>query len=106
LLAEKAATPTAANNFLKRLRQLMVFAIDIGLRADDPTIGVKPLPIRSSGHPVWSGDDIAAFRKRHPSGTRARLAMELALCTMQRRGDLVRMGRQHLQGGVLTIRQE
>ena len=32
--------------------------------------------------------------------------MELGLCTMQRRGDLVRMGRQHLQGGLLVIRQE
>jgi integrase len=106
MLAKKAGTPTAANNWLKRVRQLMAFARDIGMRADDPTIGVKPLPIRSLGHPAWSADDIAAFRRRHPSGTRARLAMEMALCTMQRRGDLVRMGRQHLQGGVLTIRQE
>ena len=106
LLASKAATPTAANNWLKRMRQLMAFAIDVGMRRDDPTIGVKPLPIRSAGHPVWTAEHIAAFRERHPSGTRARLAMELALCTMQRRGDLVRMGRQHLQGGVLTIRQE
>ena len=98
LLAKKAGTPTAANNWLKRVRQLMAFARDIGMRADDPTIGIKPLPIRSLGHPAWSTDDIAAFRRRHPSGTRARLAMEMALCTMQRRGDLVRMGRQHLQG--------
>lgn len=106
LLAAKASTPTAANNFLKRLRQLMAFAIDIGMRADDPTIGVKPLRITSPGHPTWSADDIAAFRRRHPSGTRARLSMEMALCTMQRRGDLVRMGRQHLQGGLLVIRQQ
>lgn len=106
LLAAKAATPSAANNWLKRLRQLMMFAIDIGMRADDPTIGVKPLPIRSPGHPAWSVADIAAFRHHHPSGTRARLAMEMALCTMQRRGDLVRMGRQHLQAGVLSIRQQ
>jgi integrase len=106
MVAKKAKTPTAANNFLKRLRQLMAFAIDIGLRTDDPTIGVKPLPIRSPGHPAWTVDDIAAFRQRHPSGTRARLAMEMALCTMQRRGDLVRMGRQHLQDGSLSIRQE
>ena len=84
----------------------MAFAIDIGLRTDDPTLGVKPLPIRSPGHPAWTVDDIAAFRQRHPSGTRARLAMEMALCTMQRRGDLVRMGRQHLQDGTLSIRQE
>ena len=106
LLARKAATPTAANNWLKRMRQLMVFAIDIGMRSDDPTIGIKPLPIRSLGHPPWTADDIAAFRKRYPSGTRARLAMEMGLCTMQRRGDLVRMGRQHIQDGFMVIRQQ
>jgi integrase len=105
MLARKAATPTAGNNWLKRMRQLMVFAIDIGMRTDDPTISVKPLRITSPGHPTWSADDIAAFRRRHPSGTRARLAMEMALCTLQRRSDLVRMGRQHLQGGLLVIRQ-
>lgn len=106
MLAAKAATPTAANNWLKRMRQLMAFAIDIGLRGDDPTINVKPLAIRSAGHPPWTSADIEAFREKHPSGTRARLAMEMALCTMQRRSDLVRMGRQHLQGGVLRIRQQ
>lgn len=106
LLARRAATPTAANNWLKRMRQLMAFAIDIGLRADDPTTGVKPLPIRSSGHPAWASTDVEAFRRRHPSGTRARLALELALCTMQRRGDLVRMGRQHVRGELLVIRQQ
>ncbi len=106
MLAKKVATPTAGNNWLKRMRQLMIFAIDAGMRADDPCIGLKPLPIRSLGHPPWTAEHIAAFRQRHPSGTRARLAMEMALCTMQRRGDLVRMGRQHLKSGVLKIRQE
>jgi integrase len=106
LLARKASTPTAANNWLKRLRQLMIFAIDIGMRTDDPTIGVKKFKITSPGHPTWSVDDIAAFRQRHPSGTRARLAIEMGFCTLQRLSDLVRMGRQHLQGGLLTIRQQ
>lgn len=106
MLAAKAATPTAANNWLKRMRQLMVFAIDVGMRTDDPCIGLKPLPIRSAGHPAWTADDIKTFRAKYRSGTRARLAMEMGLCTMQRRGDLVRMGRQHLQGGMLRIRQE
>ena len=97
MLARKAATPTAGNNWLKRMRQLTVFAIDIGMRTDDPTIGVKPLRITSA----WSSDMVGRrhrrLPRRHPSGTRARLAMEMALCTMQRRSDLVRMGRQHLQ---------
>jgi len=106
LLARKAATPAAANSLLKMLRLLMPLAIDAGMRPDDPTIGVKRLRIKSDGHPAWSELDIAAFRERHPSGTRGRLALELGLCTMQRRGDLVRMGRQHVLGGLLTIRQQ
>ena len=56
MLAKKAETPTAGNNWLKRMRQLMAFAIDIGMRADDPTVGVKSLPIRSAGHPPVDGD--------------------------------------------------
>lgn len=106
MLAAKVATPTAGNNWLKRLRQLMVFAIDLGMRTDDPCIGLKPLPIESLGHTPWEAEDIAAFRGWHQPGSRARLAMEMALCTMQRRGDLVRMGRQHLHTGILKIRQE
>jgi integrase len=88
------------------LRLLMALAIDVGMRADDPTIGVKRIRIKTDGHAVWTAHDIETFRRRHPSGTRARLAIELALNTMQRRGDLVRMGRQHLQAGLLAIRQE
>jgi len=106
MLAKKAATPTAANNFLKRLRQLMALAIDVGMRSDNPTIAIKPFKISSGGHPMWTKSDVAAFRRKHPHGSRARLAMEMGLCTMQRCGDLARMGRQHIQNGVLTIRQE
>ncbi len=104
-LTKRAATPTAANNWLKRMRQLMAFAIDAGMRTDDPTAGVKPLRITSGGHPMWTADHIEAFRQRHPPGSQARLAMELALNTMQGRSDLVRLGRPHLQGGLLSIRR-
>lgn len=105
MMAKRAATPAAANNFLKTLRILMAMAIDAGMRADDPTAGVKRIRIKSEGHPTWTAKDIEAFREKHPCGSRARLAMELALNTMQRRGDLVKMGRQHIHAGTLTIRQ-
>jgi hypothetical protein len=49
MLAKKAATPTAGNNWLKRMRQLMVFAIDIGMRTDDPTSASSHY---ASRHPV------------------------------------------------------
>lgn len=105
MMAKRAETPAAANNFLKTLRLLMALAIDSGMRGDDPTQGVKRIRIRSEGHPVWTTNDIEAFRDKHALGSRARLAMELALNTMQRRGDLVKMGRQHVSNSVLTIRQ-
>lgn len=106
MVAAKVDTPTAANALLKMLRLIMPLAIDAKMRTDDPTIGVKRVRVTSEGHIEWSEQDIAAFRNRHAPGTRARLAMELALGTMQRRGDLVRLGRQHVQGGLLSIRQE
>lgn len=107
MMAQKAKdTPTAANALLKMLRILMPLAIETKMRSDDPTIGIKRVRITSEGHAAWTEQDIKAFREKHSTGTRARLAMEMALGTMQRRGDLVRLGRQHIQGGVLSIRQE
>ena len=37
------------------------------------------------------------FRERYPVGTKERLAMELLLFTLQRRSDVVQMGRQWLK---------
>jgi integrase len=106
LVAKKAETPSAANNLLRMLRTLMQFAVADGMRPDDPTVGVRGVKIRTGGFHSWSEDEIAAFEARHPIGTRARLAFALLLFTAQRRSDVVRMGRQHVRDGVLTIRQQ
>ncbi len=42
----------------------------------------------------------------HPIGTKPRLAFALLLYTAQRRSDVVRMGRQHIRDGVLTVKQQ
>jgi len=54
----------------------------------------------------WSEDDIAKFEAHWPSGTRQRLAMYLALYTGQRRSDIVRMGKQHMRGQRIEVRQQ
>jgi integrase len=100
----KAATPSAALNFLVSLRALMRYAVTAGLRGDDPTIGVRPPKYRSNGFYTWTEEDIAKFEARHPVGTRARLALALLLYTAVRREDVVKIGRQHLRGGVLHLR--
>jgi len=106
IIAAKSDTPTAANNLLDRLRGLMKFGISADLIKEDPTAGVKNLRYKSDGHKEWNETLIAQFRKHHELGTRARLAFELLLNTIQRRSDVVRMGRQHIRDGVLSIVQQ
>jgi integrase len=84
----------------------MRVAILNGWRKDNPVSAVKGIKIKSKGHRTWTDDEIAAFEAKHPVGTEARLAFTLLLWTGQRRGDVVRMGRQHVQDGVLTIVQQ
>ena len=43
------------------------------------------------------------FEKRHPIGTKARLALALLLFTGVRRGDVVGLGRQHVKDGWLRF---
>jgi integrase len=106
LIATKADKPEAANQFRKVLRAMMKHAVEIGLRADDPTRDVRAIRVKSEGFHSWSDAEIAQFEDRHPVGSRARLAFALLLYTGQRRSDVVRMGCQHVRNGVLTVRQE
>src|SRR5262249_13277080 len=43
LMAARAEKPDSANGLRKVLRAVMQHAVEIGLRAEDPTKGVKPL---------------------------------------------------------------
>jgi integrase len=61
---------------------------------------------KSDGFRTWSEEEIAAFKAHYPVGSKPRLAFELLLQTAQRRADVVRMGRQHIRDGVLSVRQQ
>jgi integrase len=106
LIDAKAATPGAARNLLVVIRLLMQFAIDAGIRDNNPALGVKCVKVKSDGFPTWEEHHIAAYEARHPLGTMARLAFELALGTGQRRADLVQLGRQHVRGDMIAVRQQ
>jgi integrase len=99
--------PFAQRNVLKALRAVMAFALSDGLIDSDPTVGVKLERIKDTGgFKTWADVHIEAYRNQHKLGTRARLALELLYGTMQRRGDVIRLGRQHVQHGVLSLRQQ
>jgi integrase len=97
--------PFAARNWLKTLRGLMRFAVETGLRRDDPTRDIRPTKVRAGTRHSWTEEEIAQFEARHPIGTRPRLAMALLLYTAARRGDVVQLGPQHIRNGILTYRQ-
>jgi integrase len=98
--------PYAARNWVKALRGLMQFAVKLELCEIDPTQGIKLPRVKSDGFHTWSETEIAAFEATHPIGSEARLAFALLLYSAQRRGDVIRMGRQHVRDGVLTVRQQ
>jgi integrase len=99
--------PFARRNWLRALRPLMRFAVSINMIAEDPTRDIKAkVPRTGEGFRAWGEEQIAAFRAHHKLGTRARLALELLLNTAQRRGDVVRMGPQHIRNGLLHVRQQ
>lgn len=98
--------PHAARSWLKALRGLSQFAVAQEMLVTDPTQGIKLPRIKTDGYYTWSEADIAAFEAAHPIGTKARLAFALLLYSGQRRGDVLRIGRQHIRDGVLHVRQE
>ncbi|MGE0743127.1 MAG: tyrosine-type recombinase/integrase [Hyphomonadaceae bacterium] len=101
----QSSGPHAANNLLRMLRLLLDFAVADNWVKSNAAAGVKPIRAKSDGFETWSEEDIAAFEQRWPTGTRERLALALLLYTGQRRGDMVRMGRQHRSGDALRVTQ-
>jgi integrase len=93
----RSKRPNPRQNFLKVLRPLLKFAVSIGWCSSDPTCELRADVKRGPGFRPWGEEQIAAFRHRHPLGSRARLAIELLLGTAQRRGDVVGMGPQHVR---------
>src|SRR5262245_19328755 len=88
LIGEKAGTPAAANNLLKKLRVLMKFAIP-RYRKDDPTQGIECF--KSGEHHTWTDEQLAQFEAHHPIGSRERTVYAAALLTGQRCSDVAAM---------------
>ena len=105
IVNEKAATPFAQRNFLNTLRAMFQWALKEGRVPDDPTLGVTREKAKTTGYKTWSEGEIKRFEAKYAVGTRARLAFALLLYTGQRRSDVVKIGRQHVYNGVLTIDQ-
>jgi integrase len=104
-----AKRPHAARSWLVTLRSLCQFAVKRGWLRADPTANIKQRAIKGDGFHTWTEDEIAQFEAHHAIGSKPRLALALLVYSAQRRGDVVRMGRQHIRetpdGPALYVKQ-
>jgi integrase len=94
---------SAKRHWLMAIRGLMQSAVP-GMREDDPTEGIPSIKMpKTKGHHTWTDDEIEQYRDHWPLGTQQRLVMEFALETASRRGEIVRLGPQHVRDGRIRI---
>jgi site-specific recombinase XerD len=96
----------AARNWKKALRGFIDHCLSLDMIKVDPLASIKLAKMKSIGHHPWEAVECAKFEEYHAVGTRARLAYELLLQAGQSRCDVVRMGRQHIRGGMLSMRRQ
>jgi integrase len=103
-VARRAAQPGAANNWLKTVKAVYSWAVQMRLMRDNPAAGIRKIPLRGEGFHIWTVEEIAAYAQRHPPGSQAWLALMVLMFTGLRREDASKLGRQHVSAGALRFR--
>ena len=99
-------TPGSQKARRRILGVLIRHAVERSWRRDNPMLGLRRMSRKTEGYKIWSEDDIKAFCAHWPLGTREHIALCLLLYTAQRRSDVVKMGRQHVKDGKISVVQQ
>jgi site-specific recombinase XerD len=103
----RKAKPSQARHFIDTMRGLFKWAADAQLIKADPTAGVKYLKTpKTGGFIAWTEEYVAAYESRWPIGTREHVWLGVLLWTGLRRGDAVKVGRQHVCNDEISIKTE
>ncbi|CAB4124814.1 XerC Integrase [uncultured Caudovirales phage] len=105
-LDKRKDRPGTARQFLFAVRAMFAWAVEVEHVEQDPTMGLRVKVPRSDGYKMWGEAQMAAYEAHWPVGTRERLAYDVLAYTGLRRSDACRLGPQHVQGGVASIRTE
>lgn len=95
-------TAGAQNNVIKTISAVFGWAIESGIADANPALRIKDIPTGEGFH-AWSLDEVAIFDAKHPVGTTARLAKDIAMFTGLRRKQVAIFGRQHVRDGWIKI---
>lgn len=94
-----------ANKRVKCLRYLFKWALENQHATRNPARTVELIRVPTEGYTAWTRDDVQAFERRHPVGTKARLAFALMLYTGLRRSDVAQLGPLNIRGDRLVLLQ-
>ena len=98
-----ADRPGAANKMIRVVKLLMSFAVDRGLRTDNPAKGIRLL--KGGRYRAWTDQELARFEAKWPLGKLERTGYALALYTGQRREDLTKMAWGDIAGDAILVTQ-
>lgn len=105
-LMSKKTGPAAANKVKKNMSILFNFAIKKGFGVTfNPARYADKRQENPDGFHTWTEAEIDAFKAQHESGTKARLALTLFLCTGASRQDAARMGWQNVANSRISYRR-
>ncbi len=85
--------PGSADNFIKSVRAMYVWAVDRRLCDVNPAVGIGKLNKGQGGATPWTVEDLRKYRDCHSSGTSAHLCLTLFMFTACRISDAIILGR-------------
>jgi integrase len=100
----RSEKPSMARHFVGTMRGMFAWALEADYVKEDPTAGVTTKKQKTEGFHVWTSDELLLFMEKWPLGTRERLAFDIIFYTGLRRGDAVKLGRQHVKNGMISFR--
>ena len=106
IINARGKTPGAANELLKRIKQLLRFAIDNDWILVDPSIGVRKVRYTATPYHSWTEDEAAKYLEFHKPGTKAHLVFMILSHTGVRKSDLIRLGRGNRRSDTLVVQQK
>jgi integrase len=101
----KAALPGAADNRVRALRRVFKWGLKNEHVRTNPARDVEYVGKDSGGWHSWTPEELTLFEARHPTGTKARLALALLMYTVTRRSDVVKLGKAHIRDGWIKFTQ-
>jgi integrase len=101
----KSDLPGAADNRVRALRKVFKWAVKQEHMPTNPARDIEYVGRGSEGWHSWTPEELEQFERRHPIGSKARLALTLLSYTGTRRSDVVQLGPLHVREGWIRFQQ-